>query len=90
MTARELMEAWEKFPFLGRISLLLRSGFMREEYPEDDQDFIDALNGLSKTEFAQLPWALQDEFGRYVETPNFQNWIKKGGESDGGKIGDGG
>lgn len=82
------MEAWEKFLFLGRISFLLRSGFMREEYPEDDQDFIDALDGLSKTEFAQLPWTLQDEFGRYVGTPNFQNWLKKGGEIGGRKIGD--
>lgn len=87
------MAAWDEFPFLGRVAFLLKSGFMAvefadhyqpvtEEYPDGDWKFIDALDGLSKGGLAQLPWPLQDEFGRYVETSNFQNWIKKGGEEN--------
>jgi len=78
MTARELMAAWDEFPFAGRVAFLLRSGFITEEYPDTDEKFIDALDGLSKGGLAQLPWPLQDEFGRYVETTFFQNWVKKG------------
>lgn len=83
MTARELMEAWEKFPELGKISFLLKSGYMKAEYPEENGRFIQALDRFIGAEFDRLPWELQDEFGAYVETPIFQIWIKRGGDIDG-------
>ena len=83
MTARELMEAWEKFPKLGKISFLLKSGYMRAEYPWENEEFIRALDRFIGAEFDGLPWELQDEFGAYVETPIFQIWIKRGGDIGG-------
>jgi hypothetical protein len=83
MTARELMEAWDRFPKLGRVSFLLKSGYMKAEYPEDNAEFIGALDRFSKTEFEELPWKLQDEFVAYMETPIFQIWTRRGGEIDG-------
>jgi len=80
MTARELMEAWEKFPVLGKISFLLKSGCMNAEYPEKNGRFIRALDWFARTRFEDLPCELQDEFGAYVETPIFQIWTKRGGD----------
>ena len=84
MTAREMIKAWDSIGPLGKLAFLFRSGFMKEEYPKDDEPFFHALERFEKQKFEDLPGELQIEFGLYAETPRFQHiWLKKGGEKNG-------
>jgi hypothetical protein len=91
MTFSEVLKDWEGLSMTGRVSFLLRSSFMKEEYPEDNEEFMGALERYGNAKLEDLPWQLQDGFQVYVETDFYRKHFKpKGGESDGGKIGDGG
>ena len=79
VTCRDVIEAWEKFPKTGRISFLLRSRYMEFKFPEDNEQFIQVLDRFVKAEFAGLPGDLQNEFASFMDTPNYQIWVKKGG-----------
>ena len=79
MTCRDVIEAWEKFSRTGRISFLLRSRYMELKFPEDNEPFIQVLDRFVKAEFAGLPGDLQNEFASFMDTPNYQIWVKKGG-----------
>jgi hypothetical protein len=81
VTAKEAIETWDSLGPLGKLVFLLRSGFMKEEYPKDDEPFFNALELFEKKKFEDLPGELQNEFGQYAETPRFQRvWLRKGGE----------
>jgi hypothetical protein len=91
MTFREVLNSWEELSVVGRFSFLLRSPFMKQEHPEDNEEFMGALDRYGNAGFGDLPWQLQDEFQVYVETDFYRKHFgPKGGKGDGGKIGDGG
>jgi len=79
MTAMDVIEAWQVFPKLGRVSFLLTSQYMKVAYPEDNEDFISALDRLALSDLTGLPGVLQNEFRTFMDTPRYQAWLKKGG-----------
>ena len=84
MTFREVLNSWEELSELGRFSFLLRSPFMKQEYPEDNEEFTRVLGRYGNAEFEDLPWQLQDQFQAYVETDFYRKHFRpKGGEESG-------
>jgi len=89
MTLSEVLKEWEELSLAGRFSFLLRSSFMKQEYPEDNEEFVSALDRFANAKFEDLPWELQDQFQAYVETDFYRKHFRqKVGDSDGRQVGD--
>jgi len=83
MTFKEVLNSWGELSLASRFSFLLRSPFMKQEYPVDNEDFMKALDRYGNAGFEDLPWQLQDEFQVYVETDFYRKHFKpKGGEEN--------
>jgi hypothetical protein len=80
MTVTEVIEAWRLFPKLGKVSFLLESQYMKIAYPEDNTEFIDAIDMVLGARFDELPGDLQNVFRGFMDTPRYGIWRKKGGD----------
>lgn len=90
MIPKEVFDAWDEVGFSGRLAFLFRSKFMLERYPDDNDEFIRAVDRFSKSYLEKLPGELQAEFAGYAETPRFQQiWLRKGGDTNEGKVQEG-
>lgn len=83
VTVQEVIRAWGVFPKPGKLSFLLTSEYMRQEFPSEDDAFFEAPDRLPCLDFADLPGDLQDEFRRFMDTPRYEIWIRKGGGNGG-------
>lgn len=83
MTFSEVLKDWDELCLAGRFSFLLKSQFMKQKYPEDNEEFIKALDRYGKAKFEDLSWKLQDEFQVHVETGFYRDHFRqKGGEEN--------